>query len=142
MIWADFSYESVFGFKPQEPVYTAPQRLTLDDPRVVQRYNKILLQEHTRQHLRQRAFSIQSAVPSGLQITHRQEYEKLALLDNCARKHAKKKCGKLMLGAVPFSDSIKKARDAIDLWELVERHHSGVTANKKKIRRLMHHKMK
>ena len=42
------------------------------------------------------------------------------------------------MGAIPFSDSIKKARGKIDLWELLERHRSGVTASKKKIRRLMH----
>ena len=35
MIWADFSYSSVFGFKPPDPTYIAPQRLTLQDPRVV-----------------------------------------------------------------------------------------------------------
>ena len=45
MIWADFSYESVFGFKPPEPEYNAPQRLTLADPRVVRRYNQVLLQD-------------------------------------------------------------------------------------------------
>ena len=42
MIWADFSYESALGFKPPEPKYSAPQRLTLTDPRVVNKYNKIL----------------------------------------------------------------------------------------------------
>ena len=35
MIWADFSYESVFGFKPPEPEYNTPQQLTLADPRVI-----------------------------------------------------------------------------------------------------------
>jgi hypothetical protein len=138
MIWADFSYESVFGFKPPEPEYNAPQRLTLADPRVVRRYNQVLLQEHNRLHLCTRAFSIQKAVPEGLQLQHRQEYEKLAHLDSCARKHAKKKCRKLRMGAIPFSDSINKARGSNDLWELLERHRNGVPASKKKIRRLMH----
>ena len=46
MIWADFSYESVFGFKTPEPAYRAPQRLTLQDLQVVKRYNKVLRKEH------------------------------------------------------------------------------------------------
>ena len=41
------------------------------------------------------------------------------------------------MGAVPFSASIKIARGAIDLWELLARKRSGVTASTKKIRRLM-----
>jgi hypothetical protein len=35
LIWADFTYESALGFQPPEPSYVAPQRLTLNDPRVV-----------------------------------------------------------------------------------------------------------
>jgi hypothetical protein len=40
MIWADFSYKSILGFQPPTPVYSAPKRFTLADPRVVRRYNK------------------------------------------------------------------------------------------------------
>jgi hypothetical protein len=137
LIWADFSYESAFGFKPPTPAYKAPQRLTLHDPRVVKRYNKILLQEHQRLRLGQRAFTIQEAVMTGLQPHHIHDYEKVAHLDFCARKHAAKKCRKLRMGAVPFSDTIKKARGAIDMWELLQRRHDGTKASCKKIRRLM-----
>jgi hypothetical protein len=95
LLWADFSYESAFGFIPPAPTYTAPQRLTLNDPRVVKRYNKIVLQEHQRLRLCQRAFDIQAAVKDGLQPHHLQEYETIANLASSARKHAAKKCRKL-----------------------------------------------
>ncbi len=137
MLWADFSFESVFGFKPPEPTYSAPQRLTLDDPRVVKRYNKVLKQEHRRLKLRKRGFDIQSAIPMGLQPSHYIEYEKLAHLDSCARKHATKKCRKLTMGAVPFSEEFKKATSAVDLWELLQRKRDGIPTSVKKIRRLM-----
>jgi hypothetical protein len=42
LIWADFTYESALGFQPREPSYIAPQRLTLNDPRVVKKYNRVL----------------------------------------------------------------------------------------------------
>jgi hypothetical protein len=133
MLWADFSFESVFGFKPPEPTYSAPQRLTLDDPRVVKRYNKVLKQEHRRLKLRKRGFDIQAAIPMGLQTSHCIEYEKLAHLDSCARKHATKKCRKLTMGAVPFSEDFKKATSAVDLWELLQRKRDGIPTSAKKI---------
>ena len=138
MIWADFSYESVFGFKPPEPVYKAPQRLTLQDPRVVRRYNKVLRKEHHRLRLNLRSYSLQAEVPKGLQLKHCQEYETIAHLDSCSRKHAAKKCRKLRMGAVPFSDSIKIIRGEIDMWDLLQRKKDGTKASGKKIRRLMH----
>ena len=41
------------------------------------------------------------------------------------------------MGAIPFSDDIKKARGAIDMWELLQRKRNGTRASSKKIRRLM-----
>ena len=137
MIWADFSYESVLGFQPPEPRYRAPQRLTLTDPRVVKKYNKILRREHARLRLRPRAFALQEAIPLGLTECHHQEYETLAQLDYCARQHANKKCRKLRMGAIEFSDTIKIARAKIDLWDLLARKQHGIRASTCKIRRLM-----
>jgi hypothetical protein len=138
MIWADFSYESALGFQPPEPAYIAPQRLTLQDPRVVRKYNQTLKTEHQRRRLPVRAFDLQSSIPTGLRIQHQQEYETLSHLDSEARKHADKKCRKLRMGAHEFSDTFKIARGAVDLWELLERKRNGVRASTKKIRRLMH----
>jgi hypothetical protein len=53
MIWADFSYKSALRFQPPTPSYIAPQRLTLQDPRVVKHYNKVLQAEHRYLHLNQ-----------------------------------------------------------------------------------------
>ena len=130
-------YESILGFQPPAPVYTTPQRLTLADPRVVRRYNKILRREHRRLKLGPRAFALQTAVPSGLQPHHFREYETLANLDSNARAHANKKCRKLRMGAAPYSDNLHKAQAAIDMWDLLQRLRDGTKASKTKIRRLM-----
>ena len=42
------------------------------------------------------------------------------------------------MGAIEFSDAIKIARGAIELWDLLGRKRNGVKARTKKIRRLMH----
>jgi hypothetical protein len=137
MLWADFSYESALGFQPPLPSYRQPQRLTLTDPRVVKRYNKILGQEHARLRLGPRAFALQASIPSGLTPQHHREYETLAKLDLDARRHANKKCRKLRMAEIEYSDTLKIARGEVDLWELLERKRSGTRASTKKIRRLM-----
>jgi hypothetical protein len=104
ILWADFSYESVLGFQPPEPSYQAPQCLTLNDPRVVKKYNKVLHHEHARLSLGPRAFTLQESMPHGLMVNHHQEYESLAQLDSCARKHANKKCQKSRMGAIEWED--------------------------------------
>ena len=137
MIWADFTYESALGFKPPEPKYVAPQRLTLTDPRVVKKYNQILKKEQSRQKLGPRAFDLQTSVPNGLRTQHHKEYETIAHLDDCARKHANKKCRKLRMAAHEYSDTLKITRATIDMWDLMERKRNGIRASTKKIRRLM-----
>jgi hypothetical protein len=49
--WADFTHASTLGFQPPEPSYVAPQRLTLDDPRVVKQYNRVLRNQHNQLRL-------------------------------------------------------------------------------------------
>jgi hypothetical protein len=137
MIWADFSYESALGFEPPPIPYKAPQRLTLTDPRVIKKYNKILRKEHQRLKLNTRAYALQASIPTGLTQAHHQEYETLAHLDFCARQHADKQCRKLRMGAVDFSDTINIVRGEIDMWDLLARKRNGIRASTKKIRRLM-----
>ena len=105
MIWADFSYESALGFQPPEPSYIIPQRLTLTDPRVVKKYNKILRQEHSWQKLGSRAFALQADITNSLTTAHHKEYETLAYLDKCAREHTNKKCRKLRMATHAYSDT-------------------------------------
>jgi hypothetical protein len=84
-----------------------------------------------------RAFKLQESIARGLTKAHHQEYETLAYLDFCTRQHANKKCRKIRMADIEFSDTIKIARGAIDLWDLLERKKNGICASTKKIRRLM-----
>jgi hypothetical protein len=68
---------------------------------------------------------------------HHKEYETITHLDDCARKDANKKCRKLRMGALKFSDYLKIARGTIYLWDLLLRKRNGIRASTKKIRRLM-----
>jgi hypothetical protein len=72
-----------------------------------------------------------------LTTVHKQEYKTLAHLDMRARKHANKKCRKLRMGFLEYSDTLKIARGAIDLWDLLDRKRNGIRASTKNIRRLM-----
>jgi hypothetical protein len=41
------------------------------------------------------------------------------------------------MGAIAYSDALNKARNAVDLWDLLERKHNGIKASTRKISRLM-----
>jgi hypothetical protein len=101
------------------------------------KYNRILRHEHNRLRLGARSFALQSAVSLGLTPAHHTEYETIAYLDDCTRKHANKKCRKLRMGALDFLDSLKITCGTIDLWDLLLRKRNGIRASTKKIRRLM-----
>jgi hypothetical protein len=58
LIWVDFTYESALRFQPLEPSYVAAQRLTLNDPRVVKTYNRVLRHEHNRLRIGTRSFAL------------------------------------------------------------------------------------
>jgi hypothetical protein len=79
------------------------------------------------------AFAIQWSIGNGLSPQHCQEYKALAHLDLCAHHHAAKKCRKLRMGAIQYSDVINQARGEIDLWERLQRKKDGIRASTKKI---------
>lgn len=136
LLWIDVSTTSCLGLTPPPPVYQPPRRLTVNDPRTINRYNKILKQEHQRLRLPQRAVTLHNHLPC-FTTENQREYESLAKLDLQCRRHAERKCRKLRMGAIPFSDDLKKADNQVQLWLLLRKKRQGHRASVKKIRRLM-----
>ena len=136
LLWIDVSTTSCFGIDLPRPIYRQPRRLTLQDPRVVKRYNRILQAEMERHRLPQRANRVYHALPA-FSLLAKAEYEKIAELDVQCRRFAEKRCRKLHMGQVPFSDTLRKADQAVQLWLLLRKKRTGNRASVKKIRRLM-----
>ena len=137
LLWIDVTAHSCLGLQPPTPAYRQPRRLTLQDPRIVKRYNRLLLSAYDRHRLPQRASLLHHQLPA---FSHaaQTEYESLAVLDFQCRQHAEKHCRKLRMGQVPFSDALRQADLAVQLWLLLRKKRMGCRASVKKIRRLMH----
>ena len=136
LLWVDVSACSCFGLVPPSPTYTQPRRLTLQDPRVVKRYNKLLISAYERHQLPQRARRLYGQY-NNFDHHAQTEYETLAQLDLQCRRYADRRCRKLRMGNTPFSDTLKKADQAVQLWLLLRKKRNGNRASIKKIRRLM-----
>ena len=136
LLWVDINIHSCFGFNPPQAHYRAPRRLTLKDPRVVKKYNKLLNNAYATHRLPQRALQLQQQLPT-FDIIAQQEYEKLAELDFQCRQYAERRCRKLHMGKVPFSENLRKADDVVQLWMLLKKKRTGLRVSIKKIRRLM-----
>ena len=136
LLWIDVSAVSCLGLQPPKPTYIAPRRLSLNDPRIVARYNKTLRREYERLKLPQRATQLHNQLPE-FGTPAQQEYETLARQDLQCRRHAEKFCRKLRMGAVPYSDTLHQADNKVQMWLLLRKKRQGLRASTKKIRRLM-----
>ncbi len=120
LLWVDVSTTSCFGLDPPRPSYRQPRRLTIHDPRVVKRYNHKLQAEFERHRLPQRARQLYDRLPF-FTDAEQTEYENIAAQDIQCRITAEKRCRKLRMGQVPFSDTLRKADQAVQLWLLLRK---------------------
>ena len=136
LLWIDLTVSSCFGFQPPSAYYRAPRRLILNDPRVVNRYNKLLTAEHRKLRLPQRAYQLHQQLPR-FGSADQLEYEKLAILDLQSRRYAERHCRKLRMGKIPYSDRLHQSANMVQLWSLLKKKFMGLRTSRKKIRRLM-----
>ena len=123
LLWVDVSACSCFGLNPPTPTYTQPRRLTLQDPRVVKRYNNLLISAYERHRLPQRARQLYCH-HNNFDHHAQYEYETLARLNLQCRRYADRRYRKLRMGNTPFSDTLKKADQSIQLWLLLKKKRS------------------
>ncbi len=135
-LWIDISFEDAFGCKLQTSTPVAARRLHLKDPRVVNKYNKILEKELQRLRLPQRLFLLETKVRAGV-ITEAQakEYEAVHVAGLHCKAHAERKCRKMKMGGVDWSPAYQQSRDAIELWALLRRKKLGMKVSSRRLRR-------
>jgi hypothetical protein len=135
-LWIDISFEDAFGCKLQTSTPVAARRLHLKDPRVVNKYNKILEKELQRLRLPQRLFLLETKVRAGV-ITEAQakEYEAVHVAGLHCKAHAERKCRKMKMGGVDWSPAYQQSQDAIELWALLRRKKLGMKVSSRRLRR-------
>ena len=87
--------------------------------------------EHQRHQLHRRASQLFSRLPT-FNEQDQIEYENIATLDFQCRQYADRRCRKLRMGQVPFSDELKIADSAVQLWLLMKKKRLGNRTSTKK----------
>jgi hypothetical protein len=124
VVWIDVPFSSIFGHGNTSRQPEA-RRLKLLDPRVVMRYQSLLLcfyeQRNLQHHLNQLFETVQS--PPSARDVHK--YNSLDAIRVEGMRHAEAKCRKLHMGAVPFTPEYSKISKQLLFWKLVCRIKSG-----------------
>ena len=114
-IWIDIPHSSVLGYKMSDIPPASARRLKMDDPRVVKRYQDLLMDYLTAHSMFSRLRNLLQGVKEGHALTAPQirEYEELDSIRTKGMEYASKNCRKLKMGGKQWSPTLQKARDTI-----------------------------
>ena len=136
LLYMDILYDNAFGYKMPQMVKPPERRLKCNDPVTKKRWQS-LYKEYIKEHnIDERIFKLEAEAESPLTKAQAKEYENLLTLKRKGIEYADKKCRKLRMGAVPYSDSIKQAGVRIELWKAVITKKTGTKYSMTKLRRL------
>jgi hypothetical protein len=125
MLWIDVPTDLALGYHPSPIKVPSPKRLTLQDPRVVKNYIKILRERLVQCELLHRLHNLESDISGTISPAQIRQYDSLDTLRIEAAKYAQNHCRKLCMGAVPFSPALSLAGKKIRAWKLVIRKKAG-----------------
>jgi exonuclease III len=139
MLWIDITQDSMFGFRPPPPQRRPQETLPLHDPRIVNRYNRIVSAERSLLNIPSQITSLEQRAVDGLfnDSTDGPLYDALLAQDMAIRQKAKKECRPFYAGQVLYSKTIGTARKAIHLWDMVISLRNHKRTDTRAIRRLM-----
>ena len=135
-MWIDISFHTIFGHNMPRLYRHNVRRLQSDNPRAAkkfrQEYKKII-----RQHsIHTRLFDLEKHIGSSLTTTQQCEYEDILKIRYDGIRYANKRCRKIHMGGVPFSDKVGIAEKTIELWKAIITRKLGKKFSSNKIRRL------
>ena len=110
-VWVELLKEDALGTTiPPVPTFAA-RRLKTSDPRVVNKYNKILEEQFEKYNIYNRALKLYNTMNGQLTPQQCTEYDLLDRDRDRAMKYAEKKCRKFHSGNIPWSPTIQLIRD-------------------------------
>ena len=138
LLWVDIEMDSIFGYQTPPLSSIEIQNLPLNDPRLIQAYNKKLREFREYHNIPQKIFMLeQRAREQIFDERDAQCFFNIVAQDESYRKSLKTSLRKKYAGQVPYSDVIGLDRKAIQLWDLVLDRVTGRLHDTRKIRRLM-----
>ena len=119
-LWFDISYDSVFGIDPPPIYIPRARRLQLSNSKSLKSYSKTFKQKVQEHRLLPKQFSLEAKVlakgemtPALAQLANRIDDVRTDMM-----LHAEKKCRKLRMGAVQFSEATQEPRNRINFWKI------------------------
>ena len=135
-VWMDVPLSAMLGYDMANVSSPQARRLKLEDPRVVHKYQMLLLTYCRDNDLFIRAHNLRRRSVYPLPPELQREYEALDAIRVNGMNYAERHCRKLKMGAIPWSPQYKAARDTVYLWNLVVKKMVGCHVHARKIIKL------
>jgi endonuclease/exonuclease/phosphatase family metal-dependent hydrolase len=111
LIWADFTYHTVFGQECPSEYRPPAKKLRADDPRLVKRYNRQVKSELKKAKLIKAPFLLQRKAENTWNIDLEAEFNQVHEDSTNIRKDVESKLRRLKMGGVVWSPRLQKYRD-------------------------------
>jgi hypothetical protein len=137
VLWIDIPYALAFGRSLKFIPQPQPKRLTLQDPRVVKKYNANLYTFLKESSFLEKVKALESKFVHQNRAKSISEYN---ILDNMRTQgilQANHHCRHLKMGTVPFSPTIARAWKTIHAWTLLRHKLQGRRVNSRYLSRVL-----
>ena len=125
-IWFELSYTDAFGHTPPKIWKPQARRLQLRDPRCVKRYNKRYKKLILRNGLDHLQYALEASITSPCWTAQqRNQANRIDRLTQQCQEHAEKKCRKLRMGSIQFSDKTANPRRKARFWTMAIQRRTG-----------------
>jgi hypothetical protein len=135
ILWVDVPQRTLFGNRLSLLPTRTPQRLSLQDPRVVKKYISSVVDQYKESNLLPRLCQLQSQMESHCTPELIKEFNKLDDIRLQCILRANKSCRQLKMGQVAYSPALVMAWNKIRAWKLVCRKLSGRRVDSRYLRR-------
>ena len=132
-VWVDIPKFRIYGYNPPRPTFPSDRRLASVDPRVVHRFDSILLDLIHHHGLFHRMEYLHNQTAFQLTLCMAQEYEEIDKVVGTLMDHAEKNCRKLRTSTVPWSSTYKKACLTLLYWQMRKSYFNGLHRNDRQL---------
>ena len=135
-IFGDFSYNNAFGYTMPNIVRHPARRLKSNNPIVRKKWSKLYQTYIEKNKLDVKLYKLEQEAQNPLSPQQKLLYNSILQQRQDGIRYADKRCRKLNMGNVPFSDKLKEAGIKIELWNAVITKKSGAKYSMSKLRQL------
>jgi hypothetical protein len=135
ILWIDIPIQIALGRDIPTSAGRCPQRLKLQDPRVVNKYVSVLTETLQSNNVLSRLKTLQQSIQESLTDAELHEYNALDDLRLKAIKKADRKCRHLRMGQVPYSPQLVMAWNKLKAWQLLLKKRKGRRVNSRYLQR-------